>query len=63
MNTEMVLWETEVISGRLFNKNSHILKIVLQNVIKCNWIVIIVAMPLLNSIEVFAWVVYFPPKT
>ena len=41
-----------------FHKNSHILQKVSQNVLKCNWIVITVAMPLLNIIEVFVWVVY-----
>ena len=47
-----------------FHKNSHILQNVPQNVLKCNWIVITVAMPLLSSIEVFVSVVYcgFPTK-
>ena len=53
MNTKMVLCEKEVISGRFFHKNNHILQNVPQNVIKCDWIVIAVAMPLLDSIEVF----------
>ena len=57
MNTEMVLCETEVISGQFFHKNSYILQNMPQNVLKCNWIVITVAMPLLDSIEVFVWVV------
>ena len=41
-----------------FIKNSPILQNMPQNVPKCNYIVITVAMPLLNSIEVFVWVVY-----
>ena len=49
----MVLCETEVISGHFFHKNSHILQKLPQNVLKCIWIVITVAMPLLNSTEVF----------
>ena len=40
MNTEMVLCETEVISGQFFHKNSHILQNMPQNVLKCNCIVI-----------------------
>ena len=61
----MVLCKMEVISGRIFHKNSPILLNVSQNVLKCNWIVIKVAMPLLNSIEVFVSVVYcgFPSKS
>ena len=60
----MVLCETEVISGPFFHISSHILQSVPQNVLKCNLIVITVAMPLSNSIEVFVWVVYcgFPTK-
>ena len=38
-------------------KNSHILQNVPQNVLKCDWIVITVAMPLLNIIDLFVWVV------
>ena len=36
-----------------FHKNSHILQNLPLNVLKCNWIVIAVAMALSNSIEVF----------
>ena len=59
---KMVFCETEGISGRFLYKNSHILQNVPQNLLKCNFIVITAAMPLLNSTEVFVWVVYFPPK-
>ena len=45
----------EVISGRFFHKNIHILQNVPRNVLKCIWIVIIVAMTLLDSIEMFVW--------
>ena len=64
MNTEMVLCETIVNSGRFFHKNSHILQNVPQNLLKCDLIVITVAMPLLDSVEVFVWVLYcgFPTK-
>ena len=43
----------------IFHKNSHILQNVSQNLLNCSWIVITVTMPLLNSIEVFVWVVYW----
>ena len=48
-----------------FHKNSHILPNVPQKVLKRNWIVITVAMPFSNSIEVFVLVVYrgFPTKS
>ena len=55
----MVLCKTVVISGRFLHKNSHILQHVPQNVLKYSWIVITVAIPLLNSNEVFVWVVYW----
>ena len=60
----MFICETGVISGRFCHKNGHILHNVPQNVLNWNWLVITVAMPLLNSIEVFVWVVYcgFPTK-
>ena len=47
------------------NKNSHILQIVPQNVLKCDWIVITVTMSLLNSIEYLfeLLIVDFSPKT
>ena len=41
-----------------FHKKSHILQNVPQHVLKFIWIVITVTMPVLNSIEVFVWVVY-----
>ena len=43
------------------HKNSHVLPKGPQSVLKCNLIVITVAMPLLNSTELFACV-DFPPK-
>ena len=47
-----------------FHKSSHMLQNVPQNVLKCNWIVVIMAMPLSNSIGVLVWVVdcWFPTK-
>ena len=61
----MVLCETEVISGRFFHKNNHILQNVPQNVLKCNWIVITGAMSLSNSIDLCVFelfIVDFPPN-